>query len=96
MVSQKNNPELKGFNKRGLYRMIQFYETYTSVEIVSPVAQQLQNNENKETKTVPQAVAHFEFQLQDIRKTILAQLSWTNNLIIFSRCKTEEDPMAQI
>ena len=23
---QKNNPELKGFNRRGLYRMIQFYE----------------------------------------------------------------------
>lgn len=58
--------------------MIQFYETYASVEFVSPV------------------VTQFEFQPQDIRKTILAQLSWTNNLIIFSRCKTEEDPMAQI
>lgn len=78
MVSQKNNSELKGFNKRGLYRMIQFYETYTSVEIVSRVGTQ------------------FEFQPQDIRKTILAQLSWTNNLIIFSRCKTEEDLMARI
>ena len=88
---QKNNPELKGFNRSNLYRMIQFYDTYDSVEFVAPLAQQLQNNENQKTKTVPQAVAQFEFQLHDIRKTILAQLSWTNNLIIFSRCKTKEE-----
>lgn len=25
---QRNNPELKGFNRAGLYRMVQFYETY--------------------------------------------------------------------
>jgi hypothetical protein len=24
---QRNNPELKGFERRGLYRMVQFYET---------------------------------------------------------------------
>ncbi|MDR2542273.1 MAG: DUF1016 N-terminal domain-containing protein, partial [Treponema sp.] len=25
---QQNYPEIKGFNRRGLYRMRQFYETY--------------------------------------------------------------------
>jgi len=88
---QKNNPELKGFNKRGLYRMIQFYETYASAEFVSPVVTQILQNENQETKFVGPAVTQFDFQPQDIRKTILAQLSWTNNMIIFSRCKTEEE-----
>ncbi|WP_400263601.1 DUF1016 N-terminal domain-containing protein [Sphingobacterium sp. SG20118] len=28
---QKNNPELKGFNRANLYRMIQYHETYASV-----------------------------------------------------------------
>ena len=34
-------PDLKGFNKRGLYRMKQFYETYHNDEIVSPVVSQI-------------------------------------------------------
>jgi len=34
---QKNNPDLKGYNRRGLYRMKQFYETYASTKLVSPV-----------------------------------------------------------
>ncbi|MCD6578958.1 DUF1016 family protein [bacterium] len=34
-------PNLKGFTKRGLYRMKQFYETYNGVEIVSPLVTQL-------------------------------------------------------
>ena len=38
---QKNNPELKGFNRRGLYRMIQFYETYNETLIVSSLRTQL-------------------------------------------------------
>lgn len=35
------HPELKGFNRRGLYRMKQFYETYCDDEIVSPLVTQL-------------------------------------------------------
>lgn len=34
-------PEIKGFNRRGLYRMKQFYETYAGDEIVSPLVTQL-------------------------------------------------------
>lgn len=37
----KNYPELKGFNRRGLYRMKQFYELYKDNSIVSPLATQL-------------------------------------------------------
>lgn len=88
---QKNSPDLKGFNKRGLYRMLQFYETYASVEFVTPVVTQLQHNENQEVKFVTPVVTQFEFQPQDIKNTLLAQLSWTNHIIIFSRCKTEEE-----
>jgi len=37
----KNYPEIKGFNRRGLYRMKQFYELYANTEIVSTVLTQL-------------------------------------------------------
>src|SRR5690606_36406260 len=88
---QNNNPELKGFNKRGLYRMIQFYETYASVEFVSPVRTQLQSTDIQSDKIVSTVGTEFHFELQDIRKTILTQLSWTHHRTIFSRCKTEEE-----
>ena len=37
----KNNPGIKGFNRRGLYRMKQFYELYKDDEFVSPLVTQI-------------------------------------------------------
>lgn len=37
----KNYPDLKGFNRRGLYRMKQFYELYKDDQKVSPLVTQL-------------------------------------------------------
>ncbi len=37
----ENYPDLKGFNRRGLYRMKQFYELYKDEEKVSPLVTQL-------------------------------------------------------
>ncbi len=39
-------PGVKGFGRRNLYRMRQFYETYTDFEIVSPVVTQLSWSDN--------------------------------------------------
>jgi len=36
-----NCPEIKGFNRRGLYRMKQFYETYKDNEFVSTLLTQI-------------------------------------------------------
>jgi len=38
---RENYPEIKGFNRRGLYRMLQFYETYKNNESVSPLVTQI-------------------------------------------------------
>ena len=38
---QIKHPEFKGFTRRGLYRMRQFYETYRQKEIVSAVLTQI-------------------------------------------------------
>lgn len=37
----QNNPTIKGFNRRGLYRMKQFYETYKDDEFVSTLLTQI-------------------------------------------------------
>ena len=41
-------PDYKGFNRRNLYRMRQFYETYQGNEIVSPLVTQLGWSDRKE------------------------------------------------
>lgn len=38
---QNTFPGIKGFNRRGLYRMKQFYETYAEYEKVSPLVTQI-------------------------------------------------------
>lgn len=35
------HPELKGFNRRGLYRMKQFYEAYCNDKFVTPLVTQI-------------------------------------------------------
>lgn len=86
---QKTNPELKGFNRRGIYRMIQFYETYVETQLTSSVHNESQVIDNKDNEIVSPLVS--QFKQQDIRATLLVKLTWTNHLIIFSRCKIEEE-----
>ena len=37
----ESNPTIKGFNRRGLYRMKQFYETYKDDKMVTPLVTQI-------------------------------------------------------
>jgi predicted nuclease of restriction endonuclease-like (RecB) superfamily len=55
---QTHEPEIKGFSDKNIWRMKQFYETYTDFPKLSP---------------------------------LVREISWTNNLLIFSRCKTIEE-----
>lgn len=54
----QNEPHLKGFSNKNLWRMKQFYESYKDSPKLS---------------------------------TLLREISWSNNLSIFSRCKTAEE-----
>jgi len=71
-------PGLKGFNRRGLYRMKQFFEAYTAIEFVSPLATQLQKPENEVKLFVT---------------TLLTQLQWSSHLHILSKTKTVEEKL---
>ena len=86
---QKQHPELKGFNRRGLYRMKQFYETYAKTQFVSSLMTQIQSAENKENTIVPSPMT--QFKINDIKHSILAEISWTHHLTIISRTKSEEE-----
>lgn len=55
---QQNEPEIKGFSDKNIWRMKQFYETYKDFPKLSPVVR---------------------------------EISWTNNMLIFSRCKSIEE-----
>jgi predicted nuclease of restriction endonuclease-like (RecB) superfamily len=86
---QKNHSELKGFNRRGLYRMKQFYEIYSGSLILSEEANKFQLSENKLNTIV--SSPRTQLETLDIRQSILTKLSWTHHRAIFSRCKTEEE-----
>jgi predicted nuclease of restriction endonuclease-like (RecB) superfamily len=87
---RENEPELRGFDRRGLYRMKQFYETYASVStIVSPAVTQLLITDNEDNEIVLPMVTQFGFD--DIDATVLTKISWSHHLVIMSRSKTDEE-----
>ena len=65
------NPKLKGFGRRQIYNMVEFYETYSSAEFtdlyerlklgefVSPLSGQIVQSKNAQLETTAQIV-HFE------------------------------------
>lgn len=55
---QTNEPNIKGFSDKNLWRMKQFYEVYKKYPKLS---------------------------------TLLREISWSHNLAIFSRCKSDEE-----
>jgi hypothetical protein len=57
---QREHPELKGFNKRGLYRMKQFYETYVSARFVSLLSTKTQLTGNQLNEIVSPVVTQLE------------------------------------
>jgi len=84
-----HHPELKGFNRRGLYRMKQFYETYAGSKIVSSVMTQLENTDQQKITIVPSVMTQLENN--NIHQTLLTQVSWTHHLVLLARTKTEEE-----
>jgi predicted nuclease of restriction endonuclease-like (RecB) superfamily len=75
---QAEMPTLKSFNRRGLYRMKQFYETYCPGSEFDTVFQNITslNIENKDTKKVSAPPTHLSFEFVS---TALTQLQKPQN-----------------
>lgn len=97
------NPTLKGWSRRTIYKMVQFYETYTSVafnglverlklnkQIVPTLSAQIEDAE-----IVPFEAAQIghnaivSFEMAQI-PSLLMKTGWTNHQIILNRCSTPE------
>src|SRR5690606_17414769 len=91
-------PSLSGFSRRGLYRMKQFHELYTSesdvfklwVETVSPVATQMKSDKQAIVSPTATQLEGVDYQHDHFMTTVLLQISWTNHLEVFSAVKQPE------
>lgn len=97
-------PGLSGFNRRGIYRMIQFFDTYSAssdcfllwhnlqIQKMSPAATQIIVLENCDAIVSPLAtqLEKTENHHQHFVSEVLTQISWTNHMEIFSAVKNAE------
>ena len=60
----RTNPTLKGFDRRGLYRMMQFYETYKENEIVSTLLTQISWSNNLTILSSTKTMEEKEFYIR--------------------------------
>lgn len=82
------NPEIRGFSRPGLYRMIQFFDTYKNSKFVSSL---MTKKDGRINSTPIVSSLMRQFQIPDIKDSILVKISWTHHMTIFSRCKSMEE-----
>ena len=85
---QLNHPEIKGFSRSGLYRMVQFFECYSESQFVASLMRQTEIKQEHPEKAASLVSSSHS---TDIKNTLLARISWTHHIAIFSRCKTYEE-----
>ena len=88
-VILNEHPDLRGFNRSGLYRMRRFYETYAGSKFVSTLLTQMKLPEYQSTEIVSTVLTQIE--TSDIRGSILTKISWSHHLVLISRAKSNEE-----
>ena len=88
-VILNEHPDLKGFNRSGLYRMRRFYETYAGSKFVSTLLTQMKLPEYQSTVIVSTVLTQLE--TSNIRGSILTKISWSHHLVLISRTKSDEE-----
>lgn len=96
---RRNDPSLRGFSRKNLYRMVSFYETYSSAEfaeqiaalpfvnsIVSSETTQLQIPNNRNDEIVSFEMTQLEPNVSFPR--ILLLVNWTSHVEIMASCRT--------
>jgi len=100
------SPKAKGWSYRTIYKMVQFYETYSSQgfnEIVHHYGMQhyLSKADQRKLPVEKKAIVPFEmaqigndiivpFEMAQI-PSVLFSTGWTNHQIIMNRCKTDSE-----
>ena len=89
-------PNLKGFDKREIYRMVQFYETYSDNEFVVTVTPQLKMLAKSNVVTLSPQIQSNDNQSDVIVSSLMTQLSWSHHIQILTSCKTAEEKLFYI
>ena len=101
----KNEPTLKGFDRKSIYRMVQFYECYKRSAFVTPDADQnyettnqsdvivatLWRHAGKETPQEVVATLWRQFSQESIKYSALTKLNRSIHKILISRTKSDEE-----
>lgn len=87
---QSKVPHLSGFNRRGLYRMKQFFELYTPESEIFNLWASAQNTKVSTAGTQLQIANN---QYNEFVSTVLTQISWSNHRLIFSKTKSAEETL---
>ncbi len=83
-------PGVRGFTKSNLFRMKQFYQTYTADPIVVALPRQLPLDKVQATEKVSALPRQLAAENPTIVPALLTQLPWTHHLIILSQSKRTE------
>lgn len=96
---RRNDSSLRGFSRKNLYRMVSFYETYSStgfaeqiatlpfvMSIVSSETTQLQTPDKQNDKIVSFEMTQLEPDISFPR--ILLLVNWTSHVEIMASCRT--------
>ena len=73
----QENPNIKGFNSRGLYRMKQFYETYKDDEFVTPLVTQISWTNHLLIMSGSKRQMNGIFTWRSVRRDIIPNASWS-------------------
>ena len=86
------DPTIKGWSYRTIYKMVQFYETYSSDEFTKLL------NSTSQGRLETQLINNSEFvpfQMAQI-PNVLFSTGWTNHQIIMNRCKSDKERLFYI
>ena len=101
------SPQAKGWSYRTLYKMVQFYDTYSTASFKSLVEHYgmqhylADSSQNKASEIVPIEMAQINenaivpFEMAQIPSVLLVT-GWTNHQIILNRCKSDEQRLFYI
>jgi predicted nuclease of restriction endonuclease-like (RecB) superfamily len=84
-------PDLKGYTRRSIYRMVQFYEIYSTDEFVSAMPTQIQEIEKQNNIIVSTLPTQFPQASENQILSILTLINWSSHIEILSVCKTHEE-----
>lgn len=99
---RRSDPSMKGFSRMNIYRMVNFYETYSSEEfhqqlmlleskhsIVSSKMIQIQQSDNEYATIVPSEM--IQLKETDSMPPVLMLVNWTSHIEILASCRSVQE-----